>query len=150
MILGAEIGLLIVGLLALFRGKLSVGKGRELLGTRARILGAACLMPLPLSFILGLAFGIYLGLSGVDPSTIQTKYQWHFVGIEAAVVVGTVIVLSLMGSRWYAAQEAEADPQSQAAADYHHSYGPPPGVPDSYAAPGFDGEGSGGSGAPPQ
>jgi hypothetical protein len=106
-ILGAEIGLIIVGLLTLVRGKLNVGKGRELLGTRARILGAACLLPLPLSFALGLAFGIYLGLSGVDPNLIQTNYQWHFVGIELAVVVGTVVVLSILGGRWHAAQEAE-------------------------------------------
>ena len=44
MILGAEIGLFIYGLYALFAGKYSLGKGRTLEGNKARFLGFLCFL----------------------------------------------------------------------------------------------------------
>jgi hypothetical protein len=57
MIIGAQIGLLIYGIIAIIRGQYSMGKGRKVIGSKARMLGAVCLGPMPLSMIAGTAKG---------------------------------------------------------------------------------------------
>jgi hypothetical protein len=58
MILGAEIGMLIVGIMALVQGRLPLTKTREVRGLPARLLAIVALLPLPLSFVGGLLLGI--------------------------------------------------------------------------------------------
>jgi hypothetical protein len=53
MIFGAQIGLLIYGIIAMIRGQYGMGKGRKVIGSKARLPGAVCLVPIPLSMIAG-------------------------------------------------------------------------------------------------
>jgi len=49
MVLFAEIGLFIYGIVAIIRGRFSAGKNKTLIGMPARVCGIVCLMPLPLA-----------------------------------------------------------------------------------------------------
>jgi hypothetical protein len=81
MILGAEVALIIYGILAMVRGKFSVGKGRDVTGNRARILGFLCLTPLPFSFLLGVIVGpLSLILYGSELANV-----WIFAALEVII-----------------------------------------------------------------
>jgi len=58
MVLGVEIALLVIGIIALVRGKLSLSKRKVIVGSRARILGAIAVLPLPVAFMTGWASGL--------------------------------------------------------------------------------------------
>ena len=49
MVLGAEIGMLIMGFMALFKGKLTLSKTKVLYDARARVVGIFGLLPIPVS-----------------------------------------------------------------------------------------------------
>ena len=73
MIIGAEIGLLIYGIIAMIRGQYSMGKGKKVIGSKARLLAAVCMVPIPLSMIAGFLVGFVIELF-IPGSTIrQTK-----------------------------------------------------------------------------
>lgn len=101
MILGAEIALIIYGILAMFRGKFSIGKGRDVTGNKARLLGFICLIPLPLSFLFGLFIGLLsVILYGNSPTNI-----WLYTGIELIILLAVAVVVSVLGKEFYQQQE---------------------------------------------
>lgn len=102
MILGAEIALLLYGLYAIFKGRFSIGKGRDVTGGRARVLGVICLTPWPLGFLEGFVIGFIYGVFADEPPN-----RVLIAGIEIAVIVIVVIVLSVLGRAFYGQQERE-------------------------------------------
>ena len=104
MIWGAEIGLLIYGVYVLIKGEFKVGKDRILFGVGARVCGACCLLPLPVSFALGLAFVLVLSLMGKAPE-LQTTYKWCLAGIEVGVLILTIVLVGVLSSQLYKRQE---------------------------------------------
>ena len=61
MILGIEIALIVVGILALARGRMTLSKTKVVVGAPARLLGLLALTPLPLAFMIGFVYAISKG-----------------------------------------------------------------------------------------
>ncbi len=57
MLLGAEIGLTVIGLYWLIVGKVSVNKTQRLAGWPVRILGFILILPVPIALCVGFAMG---------------------------------------------------------------------------------------------
>lgn len=98
MILGAEIGLLIMGIYAVVTGKMTLSKTRVIRGTPARALGVVAILPLPLSFAIGLIVGVMMVAQGQSVNTGSNR--WVFAGIEATIVVVCVIAIYAIGGRY--------------------------------------------------
>jgi hypothetical protein len=71
MILGMEIAMFVIGIMALVRGKLKLGKNKEVTGTPARLLGLIGFVPIPLAIVLNIVAIVVLVAGGhrVDPAT---------------------------------------------------------------------------------
>jgi len=93
MILGIEIALIVLGIMALVKGKIQLSKNRVVQGTPARLLAIVCFAPLPLAFMSGIAYGAYLATQGGD----LESHKWIFIAIEAGVVVACLALLFILG-----------------------------------------------------
>lgn len=105
MILGAEIGLMVMGVIALVKGKLTLTKDRVVYGTPARILAILAFLPLPLSFVTGMIYGMYLatqGRTGLDDS----NRLWA-IGIELGILVACIV--AMYGIGWRLARPAKIE-----------------------------------------
>lgn len=111
MILGAEIGLLVFGVIALATGKLTLSKTRVVRGWAARLLGVIALLPLPLSFMIGITYGVVLAAQGRDVTADSVR--WTMTGIEAGVLVLCAAAIYAIG--WRLAGPAEAAPAAASA-----------------------------------
>ena len=101
MLIGAEIGMFIYGLVALFRGKFSAGADKTVTGGRARVLGVICMIPIPLALMAGVVFAI------LNPNHDFTKKNWGLVGAEAGIVVVIMIVTYGLAHMFYNQQRDE-------------------------------------------
>jgi hypothetical protein len=92
MILILEIGMLVMGLIALIGGRLPTGRGRVCRGTAARVIGGIWLLPLPLSFFL--LAPLFLADAGKQKATLgpQPAFNWTAVAIEAGVTLGCLLL----------------------------------------------------------
>ena len=114
MILGVEIALALVGLLALFTGRMNITGKKLVYGVPARLLGLLALTPLPLALLAVLASG-----TG-DPTTI-TLIEGGVVFTVVAVVFGIGAILAVprpepanrTGTRAMTAGHGTADPPAQ-------------------------------------
>ena len=103
MILGAEIGLLVYGIIVLIRGRYSLGKGKTVTGSRARLLGAVCMAPIPLAMTAGFVIGF------LNPDVeIAGQLEGLIAGIEVAIIIGTVIALVVMARTFFKKQQANS------------------------------------------
>jgi dienelactone hydrolase len=93
LILGIEIALFILGIIALATGKLTLTKTRVVYGWPARLLGIIGLLPLPLSFGVGVAIGVLLAMRG-EP---VENHRGLFIAIEVGIVFGCVALLYGIG-----------------------------------------------------
>ena len=99
MILGAQIGLLVYGIIVLIKGQYGMGKGKKVTGSKARLLGGLCLAPLPLSMIAGFIIGVS------NPEAVSTgELQYTIAGVETAILVCTVTALIVLAKMFYARQ----------------------------------------------
>ena len=85
MILGAEIGLTIMGLIALCRGTLSVGKNKVVTGWRARLLGGIAMCTLPLALFIGIVYGIVQAVQPLLDSLKSRPSFESFTGLRSLV-----------------------------------------------------------------
>src|SRR5262245_20365085 len=94
MILILEIVMLIMGLVALIRGRIQLAGSRSVEGPAARIAGMILMLPLPLAF----AVGFYLGAQAVATGKNVTsgQFQLTLVLIELGLLVGCFIVALLV------------------------------------------------------
>jgi hypothetical protein len=96
MILGIEIAMIVVGLLALVRGKMTISKNKVVTGAAARLLGLVALTPLPVAFA---AVALYVAVSGVgDPERFVEDNKLTIMLIEAGVVIGIAILVFGIGA----------------------------------------------------
>src|SRR5262249_30636375 len=91
MILGLEIALLIMGIIALITGKLTLNRTCVVRGTNARVLGVIALLPLPV------AFTILLGLAGVYGGRRDElqDLSWMLPLIEAGITIGILVIICI-------------------------------------------------------
>ena len=94
-----EILVIIFGLVTLVRGKFMLSRQRELVGGRARIVGAILLSYLFFSFLSGIVLAIVGGEAAVE--------GWAPIVISIIWLVIVIIVARITAGRLYAAQEAE-------------------------------------------
>lgn len=64
MLLVAEIGMLVLGIITVATGKLSTSAGKECRGVPARIAGVLLILPLPISLLIGLMIAVILTSQG--------------------------------------------------------------------------------------
>ena len=96
MILGMEIGLAIVGILALIRGKFTVTKKKIVEGIPARLLGVMCLTPIPLVLLVSIA---YVAISHPkDPEQFVKDKQLTITLLEAAIVIAIGLFVFVVGA----------------------------------------------------
>ena len=103
MIFGAEIGLLVYGLIVLIRGRYNLGKGKTVTGSSARLLGAVCLAPIPLAMAAGFVIG-FLNPKGQMAGQLEGLVAC----IELAILIGTVVVLMLMAKTFFKQQQSNS------------------------------------------
>jgi hypothetical protein len=106
MILGIEIAMIVVGLLALVRGKMTVTGSKVVIGTPARLLGALALTPLPAAFVAVIG---YIALNApADPEQFAQDKKWTITAIEAGIVIGIAVLVFGIGAA-IGVSPAEAD-----------------------------------------
>ncbi len=81
-----EIIMILGGLYALIAGKFNLTDRFYLQGWKARIVGLLWMSPLPITFVIGLAAGIFIAL-GVFPRSVIDYVRW----VEPVAVVGAVV-----------------------------------------------------------
>ncbi len=86
MILGAEIGMFIMGVIALVKGKLTLTKNKVVEGTAARLLAIVLMMPIPVAFTVGLIWGIAINVGNAGGGIQQPGFG-SLVAMELGIVV---------------------------------------------------------------
>ena len=84
MVLSLEIGLIVVGLIALVTGKVKLGKNRVATGIPARIAGAFFLLPFPVAFAIGFAIGLSQASQGKRVDTEDWKLTLSLIELGAS------------------------------------------------------------------
>lgn len=123
MVTGAEIGMLIVGIMALASGKLKLGKDRVVYGTAARLLGGVALLPLPLAVVLITFVGMLFALQGGN------LHSASFRVIAGVIEFFSVLICigAIYGIGWHLIRPAEATGAGQqwaGGSSYAASQGP--------------------------
>jgi hypothetical protein len=92
MILGVGIAMIVVGLLALVRGRMTISKTKVVVGVPARLLGLLALTPYPIAIVAVL---LYVAAKG---GQIRDDDQWTLTAIEGGIVIGMAILVFVIGS----------------------------------------------------
>jgi hypothetical protein len=90
MILGIAVVMLVIGILAIVRGRLRVASNRVVVGVPARLLGVLALMPLPAAVV---AVFIYLAINAPDDPQQFTRDNERTLDVIKKVVVVAVPAL---------------------------------------------------------
>jgi hypothetical protein len=98
MILGAEIAMIVLGLMAIVTGKMTLSKTKVVFGTPARILGVVAMLPMPLAFITAVPVAIVMGLQGRAVMTNSAKLT--FTLIELGIVVACMVIIYAVGGKY--------------------------------------------------
>src|SRR4051812_46940576 len=96
MILGMEIALAIIGLLALVRGKMTISGKKVVVGVPARLLGLLALSAVPLVFAVGILYVVVEAPN--DPEQFAEDNKMVIFAIEAGVVIGVAILVFGLGA----------------------------------------------------
>lgn len=96
MILGMEVGMLVMGLYALVTGRMPLSNERVVRGAAARWLGLVSLLPVPLAFCGGLVAAVVMVSRGQD--LMDESVKWLFVAIEAGTVLLCAIFVGTVGA----------------------------------------------------
>ena len=98
-IIGMNIGLIIAGIMALVRGKFVLTKNRVVEGVPARLLGAACFIPLPVVLCGSVTFLLVRSGGAVrEPTTedqlLSAAIEWGIMIVSLLILFGTAFALS--------------------------------------------------------
>lgn len=99
-ILGAEIAMLLIGLIVLIQGRISLAKNCVVLGVPARLIGMVLMLPFPLA--TAFINGFYLLTVVVTGHTPTPQMKWVIGAAHMAA-----ITLGLLGMFWLAARNAQ-------------------------------------------
>jgi len=101
MVLAVELGLIFYGIYVLRNARFDCGKDRIVIGLNARVLGILCLLPLPVSSAICFIIGVVNGLQN-KPVPAQSFYAM----IELIILVGILVAIYLLSSRYYKKQQS--------------------------------------------
>lgn len=96
MILGVEIAMVVVGLLALVRGRMTISKTKVVEGLPARLLGLLALTPLPVVLVVGIVFVV--ASNPADPEKFAADNKLTLTLIEAGIVIVIAILVFGIGA----------------------------------------------------
>jgi hypothetical protein len=85
-----EVALAVFGLMALVKGRMSLGK-KVVIGTPARALGLLAMAPLPIAFIAGVIYGARQAAAG--KGQLGNDDTLTLAAIEAGIVIVTALVV---------------------------------------------------------
>jgi hypothetical protein len=99
MILGLEIGLLIFGLIALIRGKMTLTKTKVVEGVPARLLGLLALTPLPIAILVGIGFVLVVAPANPEKAAkIADDNKLTLALVEAGIVIFITVLVFGIGA----------------------------------------------------
>jgi hypothetical protein len=95
-ILGIEIAMIVIVIMALVQGKLKLGKTRVVTGTPARLLELIGFLPIPLTLVVSFVVAAAMVLRGgrVDADS----FGWTAVRIEAGCAIGCLVLMYGIGA----------------------------------------------------
>lgn len=80
-----------------------MGKDKKVIGSKARLLGTICLVPMPLSMIAGTVIGF------LNPDAVVAgELKGLIAGIEIAILICTIIALILLSKTFFMKQDGTA------------------------------------------
>jgi hypothetical protein len=85
-----EVALAVYGLMALVKGRMSLGK-KVVVGTPARVLGLLAMAPLPIAFTAGVIYGAQQAAAG--KGQLGNDDTLTLAAIEAGIVIVTALVV---------------------------------------------------------
>jgi hypothetical protein len=99
MILGLEIAMIVMGIIALIRGEMKFSANKYVYGTAARLLGILALLPLPIAFCIGFVVGATEAVNNpnVNQAEFMEKHRTTLVITEVVIVLGTALLLFTIG-----------------------------------------------------
>lgn len=99
MILGIEIALLVMGIMAVANGKMKFTKNKVVEGLPARLLGVLAILTLPTVFMIGFIVGFMQAFQNPngDPQEFIRKHAATIAIIEACIVGGVTIFIVGVG-----------------------------------------------------
>jgi hypothetical protein len=124
MILGAEIAMLVLGIMALATGRLTLAKTKVVTGPLAKNLAMLLLAPFPLAWVFKGFYDLSYATHGklVPDPTKDRSYFWTVTAIEGAVVIACLAAVYVIG--WAGASDPTA-PALGAASDGDSTDKPP-------------------------
>ncbi len=93
MLLILEIAMLVMGIIALAKGKVTFSKTLVVRGAMARLIGIVFLLPLPLSFGAGFVLGFMMAAQGKNALDIRI----YGIVLEVVIVLGCGILGVILG-----------------------------------------------------
>ena len=97
-----EIGMLVMGILALVRGKVSLTRNRIVTGTPARTIGVILILPLPLALASGFVLGIILVAQAGGAPPQQADLVKYALPLELGIVLlcfVVALIIALINAR---------------------------------------------------
>jgi hypothetical protein len=108
MILGAEIGMLMLGIYAIVTGRVPLTKTKVLTGPLARPLGSLLLAPIPVAY---LAHGFLHAHFVTNRKPVGgSQFLWTMIGVEGAIVIVCLAIFYIVA--WANATDPTADQRS--------------------------------------
>lgn len=101
MILGLEIGLAIMGILALIRGRMQLSKTKIVTGIPARLLGAMALTPFPIALVVILIYTMISVDNPANPVNVEkwvNEHQTNISLIEAGIAIGMALLIIVIAA----------------------------------------------------
>src|SRR6202035_1843841 len=98
LILGAEIGLAVMAIIALIKGKLPLTKNRVVYGWKARVLALFGLMPVPVALAIGTATLMFRTAQGQPVEVEPPSLKWIMPLVEVGLIV--LCVAAMYGIGW--------------------------------------------------
>jgi hypothetical protein len=100
LIFGLGIGLIVAGIVALVRGRLQFSKTKAVVGAPARVLGAALITPLPVSFLVAIIYT----MTQIDPNRPDQAKAWAkdneltITAIQAGTMIGLAVLIIVIAA----------------------------------------------------
>jgi len=90
-----DIIMLIFGIIALVRGRFLLTRAKEVRGLPARIIGIVLMIPLPLSFVVGLALGAVMASQGKSVDDLRMAGSILGVTITGLCLIGVIVIAAV-------------------------------------------------------
>jgi len=92
-----EIGMLVMGVVTLIKGRVALSRARIVTGAPAYIIGALLILPIPLLIGLGMILSVLLISQGIGPEEVAREAARRFGFLDLVIVVGVAVICFILG-----------------------------------------------------